>query len=171
MRWVVRGSAGSREVEVERSADGFEVTVDGTPYAVDLIRLDGAIASLRFVADGRSFQISFDRGRHHSWRIGVVDREFDFEVLTPVEAIGISAAAAGRGASEVTAPIPGKVVAVKVAEGDQVEVGQALVVLEAMKMENELTAEQIGTVGTVHVAAGDTVDAGAVLVELKAPSQ
>ena len=71
MKWVVRGSSGSREVEVERSADGFEVTVDGTSHAVDLIRLDGAIASLRFVADGRSFQVSFDRGRNHHWRIGV----------------------------------------------------------------------------------------------------
>jgi len=170
MKWVVRGSAGSTEVEVERSADGFEVTVDGTPHAVDLIRLDGAIASLRFVADGRSFQVSFDRGRNHHWRIGVVDREFDFEVLTPVEAIDASAGAAGRGASELTAPIPGKVVAVKVAAGDAVEIGQALVVLEAMKMENELTAEQAGTVGSVHVAPGDTVDAGTVLVELEATS-
>ncbi len=167
MKWVVRGSTGSREVEVERSADGFEVTVDGTSHAVDLIRLDGAIASLRFVADGRSFQVSFDRGRNHHWRIGVVDREFDFEVLTPVEAIDATAAGAGRGAAEVTAPIPGKVVAVKVVVGDTVAVGQALVVLEAMKMENELTAEQAGTVAAIHVSPGDTVDAGTVLVELE----
>jgi acetyl/propionyl-CoA carboxylase alpha subunit len=169
MKWVVRGSAGEREVEVERSADGFEVTVNGAPHAVDLIRLDGAIASLRFVADGRSFQISFDRGRNHHWRIGVVDREFDFEVLTPVEAIDAWAAAAGRGASEITAPIPGKVVAVKVEAGSSVAAGQPLVVLEAMKMENELIAEQAGTVAAVHVAAGDTVNAGTVLVELEQP--
>jgi acetyl/propionyl-CoA carboxylase alpha subunit len=166
MRWVVRGSAGSREVEVERSADGFEVTVDGTRHPVDLIRLDGAIASLRYIADGRSYQISFDRGHNHHWRIGVVDREFDFEVLTPVEAIDASARTAGRGASELTAPIPGKVVAVNVAVGDEVEVGQSLVVLEAMKMENELIAEQAGTVAAVHASPGDTVDAGTVLVEL-----
>jgi biotin carboxyl carrier protein len=121
------------------------------------------------VADGRSFQISFDRGGNRHWRIGVVDREFDFEVLTPVEAIDASAAAGGRGSSEVTAPIPGKVVAVKVEAGAAVEVGQSLVVLEAMKMENELTAEQAGTVAAVHVAAGDTVDAGTVLVELEQP--
>jgi len=170
MRWVVRGTAGSREVEVERSANGFEVTVDGTSHAVDLIRLDGAIASLRFVADGRSYQISFDRGNNRHWRIGVVDREFNFEVLTPVEAIDATAGAAGRGASDLTAPIPGKVVAVKVAEGDRVEAGQSLVVLEAMKMENELIAEQTGTVAAVHVAPGDTVDTGTVLVELEQPS-
>jgi len=67
----------------------------------------------------------------------------------------------------VTAPIPGKVVAVKVVAGDQVEVGQALVVLEAMKMENELVAEQAGKVIAVHVEPGQTIDAGGLLVELE----
>lgn len=167
MKWVVRGSGGSHEVVVERSADGFEVSLDGRRHAVDIIRLDGAVASLRFVEDGRSFHVSYERGRNHDWRIGVGDREFTFEVLTPVEAIGALAVAKGRGASSVTAPIPGKVVAVTVEPGDEVEPGRPLVVLEAMKMENELTAEVAGRVAAVRVAPGDTVEAGAVLVELE----
>jgi acetyl/propionyl-CoA carboxylase alpha subunit len=167
MKWVVRGSGGTHEVQVERSADGFEVTVNGRRHAVDLIRLDGAVASLRFVDDGHSFHVSYDRGRGRSWRIGVGDREFTFDVLSPVEAIEVSAGAEGAGASVVVAPIPGKVVAVTVSPGDQVEPGKPLVVLEAMKMENELTAEHAGTVAAVRVAAGDTVEAGAVLVELE----
>jgi acetyl/propionyl-CoA carboxylase alpha subunit len=167
MKWVVRGSGGAHEVTVERSPDGFEVTLDGHRHSVDLIRLNGAVASLRFVEDGRSFHVSYDRGRNHDWRIGVGDREFTFEVLSPVEAIGAVASAKGRGASVVTAPIPGKVVAVTVAQGDEVEPGRPLVVLEAMKMENELTADQAGRVAAVRVAPGDTVEAGAVLVELE----
>jgi len=167
MKWVVRGSGGAHEVTVERSPDGFEVTLDGQRHGVDLIRLNGAVASLRFVEDGRSFHVSYDRGRNHDWRIGVGDREFTFEVLSPVEAIGAVASAQGRGASVVTAPIPGKVVAVTVKPGDEVEPGRPLVVLEAMKMENELTADQAGRVAAVRVAPGDTVEAGAVLVELE----
>jgi len=167
MKWVVRGSGGAHEVTVERSPDGFEVTLDGQRHGVDLIRLNGAVASLRFVEDGRSFHVSYDRGRNHDWRIGVGDREFTFEVLSPVEAIGAVASAQGRGASVVTAPIPGKVVAVTVKAGDEVEPGRPLVVLEAMKMENELTADQAGRVAAVRVAPGDTVEAGAVLVELE----
>lgn len=167
MKWVVRGSGGTHEVTVERSPDGFEVTLDGHRHGVDLIRLNGAVASLRFVEDGRSFHVSYDRGRNHDWRIGVGDREFTFEVLSPVEAIGAVASAQGRGASVVTAPIPGKVVAVTVKPGDEVEPGRPLVVLEAMKMENELTADQAGRVAAVRVAPGDTVEAGAVLVELE----
>jgi len=166
MKWFVRGGSGEHEVEVERSADGFQVVVDGQEHDVELVRLDGAVASLRFVEDGRSFHVSYDRDGHRNWRIGVVDREFPFEVLTPVEAIDASSGAAGRGASEVLAPIPGRVTAVKVEVGSAVEIGQPLVVLEAMKMENELTAEQDGVVGAIHVAPGDTVDAGTVLVEL-----
>ena len=67
----------------------------------------------------------------------------------------------------MTAPIPGKVVAIKVEVGDQVEPGQSLVVLEAMKMENELAAEQTGKVAAVHAEAGDTVEGGELLIELE----
>jgi len=167
MKWVVRSSSGAREVEVERSADGFEVILDGRRYAVDLIRLDGAVASLRFVEDGRSYHVSFDRGRNRTWRIGVGDREFTFEVLSPVEAIDLSAGGERGGVNIVVAPIPGKVVAVTVSPGDEVSPGQPMVVLEAMKMENELIADHAGKVAAVRVAPGDTVEAGAVLVELE----
>jgi biotin carboxyl carrier protein len=167
MRWVVRGSSGSHDVAVERSAEGFSVTVGGRCHTVDLICLDGAVASLRFVDDGRSFQVAYQHGGDHQWRVAVGEREFDLAVLTPVEAIGVAASSVGRGPSRIDAPIPGKVVAVSVAPGDQVAAGQPLVVLEAMKMENELLAEQAGRVAAVHVSPGDTVEAGTVLVELE----
>ena len=76
-------------------------------------------------------------------------------------------AARDSGPSRLTAPIPGKVVAVKVEPGDEVEPGQALIVLEAMKMENELAADQTGKVVAIHVAAGDTVEGGELLAELE----
>ena len=156
MKWVIRGSSKEHEVEVERSAVGFEVLIDGVRHPVEFARLDGAEASLRFVEDGRSYHVSYEHSANRHWRVGVVDREFPFEVLTPVEAIDLSTGGAARGASQITAPIPGKVVAVKVETGAVVEEGQPLVVLEAMKMENELIAEQNGTVAEIHVKPGDT---------------
>ena len=167
MKWVIHGLSGRHEVEVVRSLDGFEVTIDGRNHKVDLLCLDGSVASLRFVEDGRSFQIAYQQGSDHRWRVGVREHEFDFSVLTPVEAIDEASEATGRGSSRIEAPIPGKVVAVAVAPGDDVTPGQSLVVLEAMKMENELTADRGGRVAAVHVAAGDTVESGAVLVELE----
>ena len=166
MRWVVRGSGGAHEVEVERTTDGFEVVLDGRRHLVDMICLDRAVASLRYVDDGRSFQVSFQSAAGRGLRIAVGEREFDLAVLTPVEAIEASGTTEGRDPSRLEAPIPGKVVAVMVSPGDEVEAGQALIVREAMKMENELVAEQGGRVASLHVARGATVETGELLVEL-----
>jgi biotin carboxyl carrier protein len=168
MKWVIRGSSGNQEVEVERRADGvFNVRLGDRDLAVEMVRINGAEASLRYVDDGRSFHVAARSDNNRDWRVVVEERRFDWTVLTPVEAIETAAAAEGRGPSRVVAPIPGKVVAVNVAPGDAVEAGQSLVVLEAMKMENELVADQSGTVASVHVEAGRTVDTGTVLVELE----
>jgi acetyl/propionyl-CoA carboxylase alpha subunit len=166
MKWVVRNGEHSREVEVERVGDGFEVVMNGSRRRVDVETLGEAIASLRYVDDGRSFSISFRHDNGRQWRLSVGDRAFEPEVLTAIEAIEADAAASVEGPSRLIAPIPGKVVRVHVAVGDRVAAGQALVVLEAMKMENELTAEQAGEVVAIHVEAGQTVDAGELLAEL-----
>lgn len=72
-----------------------------------------------------------------------------------------------EGVLAVTAPLSGTVAAVRVAAGDTVEVGQLLVVLEAMKMEHRVTASEDGVVREVRVAAGDVVREGDVLVEVE----
>jgi len=167
MKWVIRGGGSSHDVEVERRSDEFAVEIDGQRHQLELVRLDGEVASLRFPASGRNFQITYHRGRNGSWRVAVGQREFDLQVLTPSEAVEAVSAAREAGPSRLMAPIPGKVVAVKVEPGDKVEPGQALVVLEAMKMENELAADQAGKVAAVHTAAGDTVEGGELLIELE----
>ncbi len=71
---------------------------------------------------------------------------------------------AGGGSGEVAVPMQGTIVKVLVEVGQQVEAGQAVVVLEAMKMENQIAAEKSGEVKEIKVAAGDTVGAGDVVV-------
>lgn len=167
MKWIVRGGGSSHEVEVERRGDEYSVEIDGQHHDLELVRLDGSLASLRFPSSGRNIQISYQRGANGNWRVAAGQREFDFDVLTPSEAVEAVSAAREAGPSRLTAPIPGKVVAVKVEPGDEVEPGQSLIVLEAMKMENELAAEQSGRVAVVHTAAGDTVEGGELLIELE----
>ena len=75
--------------------------------------------------------------------------------------------AAHGGPLDVRAIIPGRVVAVSVAEGDAVEAGQQLLVVEAMKMQNELRSPRAGTVERIVVGAGQTVDLGALLLVLR----
>lgn len=70
----------------------------------------------------------------------------------------------GTGPGTLVSPMPGRVTKVLVREGDTVVLGAALVIVEAMKMENELVAERAGTVQKVLVQAGDAVEGGATLV-------
>jgi acetyl-CoA/propionyl-CoA carboxylase biotin carboxyl carrier protein len=75
---------------------------------------------------------------------------------------------AGGGDGRITAPMQGTIVKVLVGPGDEVEVGQRVLVLEAMKMENSITAETAGVVTAVHVAEGATVSTGDLLLEIGA---
>jgi biotin carboxyl carrier protein len=77
-----------------------------------------------------------------------------------------AAAQGSQGTQMIRAQIPGRVVRVWVAAGDQVEQGQRLLALEAMKMENEVRAPHAGTVESIEVAVGQAVELGAELVRI-----
>ena len=76
-------------------------------------------------------------------------------------------AKAAQGNISVTAPMPGKVLAVKVNVGDSVQSGTPVLVLEAMKMENDIVAPKDGKVVAINVKVGDSVESGAGLVSLE----
>lgn len=71
-----------------------------------------------------------------------------------------------QGSVAVTAPMPGKILGIKGKEGQAVKKGEAIIVLEAMKMENEIVAPSDGTIASINVAVGDSVEAGATLATL-----
>ncbi len=70
------------------------------------------------------------------------------------------------GGVKINAPMPGKIVDIKVKAGQKVDKGQVVVVLEAMKMENEICAPQAGTIATVDISVGDGVEGGDVLATM-----
>ena len=167
MRYHV--TIGSRTVEVELGADG--VSVEGRPIRVDLERVQGTdVRSL--LLDGASHRVTARRvgagtwdlhlGAHRYVAVAVDERQKAIRELA-----GTGATPAGP--RPVRAPMPGLVVRVEVTEGDTVESGQGVVVVEAMKMENELRAEARGVVRRVHVARGDTVERDQLLIELASP--
>lgn len=84
----------------------------------------------------------------------------------PAPAPASAAAPAPAGATTVEAPMPGKILNIKVSEGQAVKFGEVVVIMEAMKMETEIVAPADGTVSKILVKAGDSVDTGAALVAL-----
>jgi biotin carboxyl carrier protein len=95
----------------------------------------------------------------------VNDPDAQFHVVPP-PSLPRRAHAAAAGASAITAPLAGTIADVRVAEGDAVEEGQVLVLLDAMKMEHRIVAQAAGGVARVAVGQGDVVREGDVLIEL-----
>jgi biotin carboxyl carrier protein len=109
-----------------------------------LIDVDGAAPDLTVTVDNRSVALKLQSAR--------------------AKVAGRAAAPVKVAASSVLSPMPGKVVKVLVAVGDEVKAGQGVIVVEAMKMENELTVPRAGRVKEVAVAEGASVEAGRLLV-------
>lgn len=166
MKYFVK--VGDEEIEV--LVDGDRVTVDGETYIASLASVEGTPVSLLRLGDGMCRVVSRtgeSRGRYTLWLDGY---RFESEALderarTIRELTGAAAAAAGP--APVVAPMPGMIVRVAAQVGDQVQPGQGLVVMEAMKMENQLRATSAGTVRAVLVQPGTAVEKGAVLLELE----
>ena len=123
----------------------WSLIIAGRSYLVDLDHRRGGIAAS---VGASSVMLRVEDALHRRLATAAGDR------------------AAARGEA-IRAPIAGKVVKVLVAVGDQVAPGGAVIVLEAMKMENELAAERGGTVSAIHRAAGQAVDTGDLLVEIQ----
>ena len=102
---------------------------------------------------------------------GVVSAPKAVEKSAPVASAPVASVpqvAAKEGNVAVSAPMPGKILAVKAKEGDSVKAGDVLLVLEAMKMENDIVAPQDGVVASINVKVGDSVESGAKLASLNA---
>jgi biotin carboxyl carrier protein len=147
-----------------------DVFVDGQlvawsqPPAHSVTEVEPNVYSILY--NGRSYEARLVRTQD-GLSVEVQGRRFSVEVTDPRNFSPRSQAAVGGGRQEVKSSMPGKVIRVLVALGDQVLAGQGLVVVEAMKMQNEMKAGRDGSVTRVAVGDGDTVGAGDVLVTLE----
>jgi biotin carboxyl carrier protein len=158
------GSSGKkvRSVELERGADRWKITRDGQPVDADAVEITPNTLSL--LLEGQSYDVRLSPSPDGVLRIQTGLQEFSAEVADPRAWRGRThSALEAQGRQQIVAPMPGKVVRVLVKAGDKVEVGQGMLVVEAMKMQNEIRSPKGGTVVRLHVKEGQPVNAGEVL--------
>ena len=147
--------------------DEKHISVDGKVYEVDFESVSGQpVYSL--ILDGKSHEAYVASG-DDNWQVLLRGRLFPVTVEDEREMRLRSAAGGGvaeTGEFHLRAPMPGLVVAIPVQEGQPVEKGQVLLILESMKMQNELKASRDGTIGRIRVRAGETVEQKQTLLSI-----
>jgi biotin carboxyl carrier protein len=160
----------------------YDVTIDGKNYRLELnrnpadgrwsCRLDGReieadavlarpdVLSLRI--GNMAYEVKSERVANEMY-LWVGSTRFAVEVRDPRSLRGRVRAADDHGPKKIVAPMPGKVVRLLVREGDEVEAGAGVAVVEAMKMQNEIKSPKKGTVQKILVSEGTAVNAGDVL--------
>ena len=119
-----------------------------------------------FEIDARPNRLWVDGQLAHTVKVG---DEWWIHLDGRIHVLTIDEQGAGGSADSggMTAPMPGKVLEILCSIGDEVEAGQTLIVLEAMKMEHRIAANGPGTIVAIHHDAGEQVDAGAILIDIE----
>jgi biotin carboxyl carrier protein len=147
----------------------YEVSVDGKQYEVEIVRDDGRRALLK--VDGREYEVdasnvstgSAPAARPSPAAVAPEPQRSPSATAAPAAAPG----ADGSGSLQIRAPMPGLVLQVCASVGQRVKNGEALLRLEAMKMENDVQSQTEGTVKEILVTQGDEVQEGELLMVLE----
>ena len=156
-----RGAKGEILVQKEGEKEASKLALDTVRHAIDAqtVRLHLNHEKYR----GLFWVYARGNKRVLSWPGGSLELD--------AADLGEGASAAGGALKPLKLTMPGKVLDVKVKEGDLVEAGQGLVIVEAMKMENLLLSPGKAKVGKVHVKAGDRLESGSVLITFAAAEE
>jgi biotin carboxyl carrier protein len=155
----------------------YITTVNDKEYAIEVIddhhvRIGDRLIQVNFepvsgqpvfslIMDGKSYESFIYEGDEDSWQVLLRGRLFQVKVEDEREKrlrVAASGGVSEGGEFMMKAPMPGLIVALVVEEGQEVEKGQVLVILESMKMQNELKAPRAGKIGRIRVKAGESVE-------------
>ena len=166
----LHATIGDYQTDIQIKDDGRRAfaDIDGRRYELDVY--ESAPGSYLLIADGRVFDCRVEGRPESGKQTKVVVGTTQYAVtLTDPRRLRSAAGLVGHGddVARIVAPMPGKVVRVLVAVGDQVKAGAGIVVVEAMKMQNEMKTPKAGKVITLRAELGATVNAGDVLAVIE----
>lgn len=141
----------------------FKFTIHGNEYEVDIIKVDENIAEIE--VNGTPYKIEVDHVLKKQSKTPQIVQATAVPSTDSSPVIAkTSSPSAPKGGGTIQAPLPGVIISVSVKEGDKVAIGQHLITLEAMKMENNIDSDKEGTVVSINVKQGDSVMEGDVLI-------
>jgi len=159
------GTIGEKEVKVSVREVGvarYRVTINGHEHVVDAQQVQSSVWSVLYGTT--SFEVDI-QGKDEEYEVLIDGDCYKFTLMNEQRKAMMRAGAKGAvGKAMVTSPMPGKVVKLLVAEGEEVKADQGVIVIEAMKMENELKAAVTGKVKEIFVKEGEVVESGAKLL-------
>jgi biotin carboxyl carrier protein len=152
-------------VELVRTEQEWKCKLDGRELPLDVVSAQDGMLSL--LLQGKSYEVKQETVGAES-NVIVGQERFNASVRDPRSFRSRRRSGASeQGVMKIKAPMPGKVVRILAPVGTQVEMGQSVVVIEAMKMQNELKAPKTGVVKKINVEEGAAVDAGQALAEVE----
>jgi len=152
------------EVDIRRDGEKVFARVDDREYELEVSEPEAGVYLFKNNGKITEAFVSHKETPNGPVRVQIKDNEFEIRLIDPKRLRGsTSGADHGDGAAEIRAAMPGKVVRILLAEGAELEKGDGVLVVEAMKMQNELKAPKAGTLKQIKVAEGSTVAAGDVL--------
>lgn len=163
MKFAAKVGEAVHDIEVTRLDADYVVTLNGVEHVVDARKLEADFYSILY--EGKSYEVSVESaGPKYLVRHGAYEQVVE---LADASRGGREELHKRSGPESIDSVMPGKVVRVLVEPGAEVQAGQGLVVVEAMKMENEISAPRAGRVKSVEVIPGQNVETGARLVVLE----
>lgn len=160
----LNGTGGARKhvVDLEPTPTGYRIALDGQPILADAAII--APGTVSVLIGGHSFEVHVTPSLDGHLKLQSGPHEFTAELQDPRAWQGrCHGTLEAEGRQQIVAPMPGKVIRLLVNPGDEVEAGQGLVVVEAMKMQNEIRSPKKGKVERLQIKEGQNVNAGEVL--------
>ena len=144
----------------------FKFTIQGNPYDVDILSVEDNVAEVE--VNGIVYKVELEKKIQQTKTPKLVRATAHPSTDSNIVIQKTSKPSAPKGVGHIKSPLPGVILNVHVREGDAVKIGDKLITLEAMKMENSINADKEGIIKSIKVRQGDSVLEGDTLIEIGA---
>jgi biotin carboxyl carrier protein len=153
---------------IRKDKNQMEIRVDEKLYKVDVVMMEDGVYS--FLYKGKSYNIELiEKENSKQYNVNTLSRSYDLEIIDAETRYLLSRnkSLLGEEGNTISSPMPGKVVKILVKTGDEVKVGETVIIVSAMKMESEYKTGKEGKIKDILVSEGDTIEGHQPLITIE----